>query len=248
MTSRKLGGFLCLLLAASGAMAAEIPDYPFVFVVGKAEVATPPDIAACSMTLRAREQDADKAALAVKERLKVVLATLKANHIAADDIESFKLEKEIITSDDFGKEQAVIKGYEVRRSIKFTVRQLTSLPPVEMSVIGSPNIADVECQFDRTDRAAMEGDLLTKALQSARDQADKLAGPLGRRINAAVAISRVPFDTIAPALGLGGNTYGERFDMMFKRARNPDEIRGEELLVPATIQLSVSVNVLFKVE
>jgi len=35
---------------------------------------------------------------------------------------------------------------------------------------------------------------------------------------------------------------------MFKRSALNDELRGDELLVPATIHLALTVNVLFKME
>jgi hypothetical protein len=88
----------------------------------------------------------------------------------------------------------------------------------------------------------LESDLLTKALRSARDQADKLTGPLGGHVSSAVAISKAPFDSIAASLGLGGAGYAEQMARMFKRSVSD----GDNLLVPATIQMSVSVNVLFK--
>src|SRR5690242_10898040 len=112
------------LLCASGSLAADIPDYPFVFVVGKADTDTPPNIATCSLTLRAREQDPEKAASTVDDRLKSVLATLAANRVAPGDIESSNVQKQALMSDNSDRERAAIKGYEVWRSLKFTARQL----------------------------------------------------------------------------------------------------------------------------
>jgi hypothetical protein len=40
----------------------------------------------------------------------------------------------------------------------------------------------------------------------------------------------------------------ERVDRMFKKSMSSDDLRGDELLVPATIHMSVSVNVMFKME
>lgn len=250
MPMRKTRAFcscLILLTAVTGALAAELPDYPFVFVVGKAETETPPNIAICSLTLRAREQDPTKAASIVEERLKSVLATLRANHIAPKDIESFNVEKQVLTNEYGDKGPAVIKGYDVSRNVKFTVRELGSIAPVETSLFRSPNIASSQCAFDRTDRATVESDLLTKALHSARDEADKLSGPLGRHVNGAVAISKVPFDSIAESFGLGASS-DEKRNRMFKRSVIDAGLHGDELLVPATIHLSVSVNVIFKID
>ena len=246
MVSRRLLGlFFCV---TGGAFAADIPDYPFVFVAGKAAVEAAPNIATCSLTLRAREQDPGKAASIVDDRLKAVLATFKSNHIAPNDIESFTIEKQVLTNENNDNEQTVIKGYDVWRNVKFIVRQLESVAPIEVSLVRSPNITNIDCRFDRTDRASMEADLLTKALHSARGEADKLAGPLGRHVTAAVAVSRVPFDSIAGSFGLGEGSAMEKIDRMFKKSVSADDLRGDELLVPSTIHMSVSVNVLFKME
>jgi uncharacterized protein YggE len=249
MPSNIPNALFAFLLCASGAFAAEIPDYPFVFVVGKADIETPPNIATCSLTLRAREQDPGKAASIVEDRLNAVLATLKANHVAANDIESFNIEKQVLTNENNENERTAIKGYDVWRNVKFTVRQLESVAPVEVSLVRSPNITNINCQFDRTDRAAVEGDLLNKALHSARDEAGKLVEPLGRHVTAAVAVSKVPFEAIGGTFGFGDNYAAmAKIDRMFKKSVGPDDLRGDELLVPSTIHMSVSVNVLFKME
>jgi uncharacterized protein YggE len=114
---------------------------------------------------------------------------------------------------------------------------------IEAGLIGSPNVEQINCQFDRADREALETDLMTRALQSAKDQAEKLAAPLGRRVITAEAISRVPFDSIPDAFGLSSRGALASADRMFKRSVAPDD-----LLVPSTIHLSVSVNVLFKTD
>ena len=88
MTCRHLCGFLGLLLCASGTLAADIPEYPFVFVVGHADIDTPPDIAVCSLTLHAIDPDPGKAESTINERVKTVLAALSANHVSPGDIES----------------------------------------------------------------------------------------------------------------------------------------------------------------
>jgi hypothetical protein len=86
--------------------------------------------------------------------------------------------------------------------------------------------------------------LLAKAIQSARSQADKMAEPLGRHVSAAAAVSRSPFDSIAASLGLGGwSSASEMAGRMIKRSAAADD-----LLVPSTISMSATVNVLFKME
>lgn len=230
-----------LLLCASVAFAADIPQYPFVFTTGKADVDTPPDIATCSLTIHAIDPDAGKAESTVNGRLKEILATLTKRGIASGDIESFSVNKQILSTAYTEKEPAEIRGYDLTRNLTFKARQLKPLPEIEAAFIGAPNVEQINCQFDRADRQVMEADLLGKALRSAKEQAEKLAAPLGRRVTSAEAISRVPFDSIPDALGLGsGASTSER---MFSRS-----VAADELLVPSTIHLSVSVNVLFKME
>ena len=231
-----------LLLYGTSTLAADIPDYPFVFVTGKAEIDTPPNLAICSLTIRAIDQDPGVAESTVDGRLKSVLGTLTVNDVAPSDIESFNISKQILSTAYNEKEPAAIRGYDFTRSLQFKVRQLKSLPTIEGGFVGSPNVEQVNCQFDRTDRAAIEADLLTKAVHSAKDQADKLAKPLGRQVTTAEAVSQVPFYSIAGALA-GGDQLAEleRTNRMFEKSLSADA-----LLVPSTIHMSVWVNVLFK--
>lgn len=234
-----------LLLCSSAAFAADIPDHPFIFVIGRADLAKAPDIAACSMSIHAIDPDAGRAEATVDGRLKAILATLTANGVAPDDIESSTINKRILSS-EFTNEKgpAAIRGYDLARNLQFKARQLKSLPAMEAAFVAVPNVEEISCQFDRTDRKAIEADLLTKALHSAKDQADKLAEPLGRHVMTAVAISQVPFDSIPAAFGLaGGFAELERMNRMFRKSVTP-----ENLLVPSTVQFAVSVNVLFKME
>ena len=171
-----------------------------------------------------------------------MLATLQANHVAPADIESSRIDKQILTETDH--DAVTVKGYNVSRYMSFTVHALEALVPIEQSLIRAPNVADLTCQFDRTDRAIIESELMTKALKSARDEADKLAGPLGRHVTAATAVSKSPFSALSGPLGFG-DPYAAMpgRDRMFKRTYSAND-----LLVPLTIQLTVSVNVLFKME
>jgi uncharacterized protein YggE len=243
MTSKVPCSLFGLLLCVSSVFAAEIPDYPFVFVVGKADIDTPPNVATCSLSIRAIDLDPGKAESAVDGRLKSVLATLSAKRISPSDIESSRIDKQIMLDENRNREPASIRGYDVSRHLKFTARQLDVLPSIELTLTGSPNIESINCQFDRLDRAVIETELLTKAIHSARDQADKLAEPLGRHVTVAVAVSKLPFDSISRMLGLGAESLPPGFDRMFKKS-----VSSDELLVPATISMSATANVLFKME
>jgi uncharacterized protein YggE len=233
---------LCACIPVAGA--ADIPEYPFVFVIGKADADLPPDMASCTLTLRARDPDPGKAATVVATRLQAVLTTLGANQVQAADIESFRVAKQAITSQRDLVDPVRIEGYELWRTLKFKLYRLDSLAPIVDSLTAAPNVTDLDCQFDRTDSAAQEAELLTKALHDARDQADRLAGPLGRHVVAAAAVSRSPFDSISSALGVGSQSnFLQARDRMFRKS-----VTADALLVPATIHLSASVNVLFRMD
>lgn len=234
---------LGLLACSVNAFAEDIPAYPFVFVTGNAEAETPPDIAACSLTIHAIDADAGKAESTVDSRLKALLNVLSQKGVAADDIESFNVNKQILSTAYDEKQPATIRGYDLTRSLSFKVRQLKSLPAIEVEFIGAANLEQINCQFDRTDRHAIEADLVAKALRAAKDQAEKFATPLGRRVTTAQAISQIPFASIPDAFGLGNRATVERMDRMFRKSTTQDD-----LLVPATIHLQVGVNVLFRME
>jgi len=215
-------------------------------VTGKADIDTPPDLAVCSFTIKDIEHDPGKANATVDARLKAVLAVLSENDVASSDIESSNLSKQILSNEYGDKEPAQIRGYDLTRSLQFKLRKLVSLAAIEDELIGAANVEQIHCQFDRTDRAAIEADLLVKALHSAKQQGDHLAEPLGRHVTAAVAVSETPFESIPAAFGLGDQSAGfvsVSAARMFKKSASADE-----LLVPATIHMSVAVNVLFKMD
>jgi uncharacterized protein YggE len=232
-----------LSVAATVAGAAQIPEYPFVSAPGSADSKVAPDIAHCALTVSVRDADASKAAAAVQSRFEAVLAMFAAGHVADADIEADKVDKNVLTENEH--ETVGIKGYELARHVSFTSRQLESLPPLEQSLLHAPNVTDISCRFDRTDRAALEADLMTSALKSAREEAERLAAPLGRHVVAAMAVSKVSFADIPGEFGFGDRQMisASASRRMFKRSALADE-----LLVPATVELSESVNVLFKVE
>ncbi len=164
MTPKIPGYFIGLLLCGS-VFAADLPDHPFIFVTGAAEHDMPPNIAECSLRIHAIDQDSAKAEATIDGRLKSVLAALAAGGVAADDIESFIINKRILSSGFVEKEAAAaIRGYDLTRNVHFKVRKIASLPAIEGGFIGSPNVEEISCQFDRTDRVAL-GELLIKAVQ-----------------------------------------------------------------------------------
>jgi uncharacterized protein YggE len=236
MTSKLSVCLFGMLMCVSAAFAADIPDYPFIFATGKADIATPPNIATCKLMIRAIDQDPSKAESIVDERMKYTLSTLTSKGIASSDIESFNFGKQILTNEDTEKEPATIRGYDVTRGLQFIARELASLPAIENSLVGSSNVEGIHCQFDRTDRASIEADLLTKAVHSAKDHAVRLSEPLGRHVGAAAAVSQQPFDSLAASLGLGDQLAPYRSaGLMFKKS-----VSADELLVPATISLSAT--------
>jgi len=66
----KILSTICLSYWYPAGLPPKFRTYPFVFVVGKADVEIAPNIASCSLTLRAREQDPAEAAAIVEDRLK----------------------------------------------------------------------------------------------------------------------------------------------------------------------------------
>jgi hypothetical protein len=123
------------------------------------------------------------------------------------------------------------------------VRRLQFLAPIEMSLVRSPNVTNISCQFDRTDRAAMGADLLTKALHSTKDESDKLAGPVGRHVTAAVAVSTMSFDSLRGHLASARDMRKKQIGCLRRSAGDNDlqvdELSWRGLLDSARRRLSV---------
>ena len=241
--------WLLMLASAAPAWATDLPAFPFINVSGHAMRAVSPDLARINFTVKARDASAEVAAHAVSERAQEVLDLLAANGIAAADIDAHGVAKQVVFERDSGTSGGARRGpprYEVSRSFSILLRNLASWPDVGTKLLEMQNVEDLEAQFDRTDRQALEAELLVAAAHDAQQQAERLAAGFGQRLGAVQAVSQEPFLAISDLYLRADTRYAYAGSRAFKVSAG--RVSAAEVLVPATIPLAASVNAIYRLE
>lgn len=236
------GVILAVALGPQFSMSSDIPDFPFIFVTGQAETEVPPDIATVTFAIEAFDEDPDKALSVVQERTAELTTGLSSYHIERKDLVAFEITKETVREmKDYVRLR--ILGYEVSRRISVTVRYLDKYDAFMTRLLSLRNVAKVRTQCDTTKRKVLEVDLLTKAAQKAREQADLLAKSFGREISAVQAISPDSrgFGNLGAEFGMRGGYYGVE-GQVFEAALK------EKIFLPSTIKLQKAVNAIFRLK
>jgi uncharacterized protein YggE len=248
--------FAWLLLAVvAPAWGTDLPPFPFINVSGHAVKAVTPDLAKVTLTVKARDPSAEVAARTAGDRAQQVLDLLAGAGIAPADIDAHEISKDVIFDRDSGFSSGGIRRgpprYEVSRSFSVLLRRIAAWPELGPKLLEMPNVEDVGAQFDRTDREALEAELVVAAAHDAQQRAERIAAGFGQHLGAVQAVSQDPFEEISTrflradmryaASAYAGSPVAE---VMVTGAR----VTGAQVLVPATIELAQSVNAIYRLE
>ena len=240
-----------LLAAIAPAWGGDLPAYPFINVTGHALKAVSPDLARINFTVKARDANAEAAARAVAERVEAALAQLAAAGVAAADIDAPGVAKDVVFDRESGVSGGTRRGpprYEVSRSFSVLLRKVASWPELGTKLLEMPNVEALGAQFDRTDRPALEAELLAAAAHDAQQRAERMAAGFGQHLGAVQAISQDPFEEISTRFLRADMRYAYETDRMFKLSAGRNDSPASQVLVPATIPLAASVNALYRLE
>lgn len=240
---RLIGVFAVLIVLVSFTLSeAQLPDFPFVYAEGKAELELPPNIATVSFLIREFDEDSEDAMRVVTERSAELLAFLGELKIQDKDIRAYEITKS--AEREMGREYASLRilGYDVHRSVKVTLRNLTKYEQLVKKLLSMNNIERVDSNFDRTDREKIKEDLITKACQNAREQAKLLAMGSGVQLGNVYAVSQENFQSLSIKFGVSGVAAG----ILSSQSSDWRDDKHGLFFVPSTITFRNSVRVIFK--
>jgi uncharacterized protein YggE len=245
--------YLLIIAAVAPAGATDLPAFPFINVTGQAIRKVSPDLARVNFTVKARDASAEVAARTVAQRAQEAIDLLTAGGIAAADIDAHGVAKEVVFERELGVSSGPRRGaprYEVSRAFAVLVRNVSSWPDIGAKLLEMQNVEDLSAQFDRTDRPALEAELLAAAAHDAQQRAEHIAAGFGQRLSAVQAISQDPFEGISSRFlsPTGGLNVPAEETRMFKVSVTAGRITGAQLLVPASIPLGASVNAIYRLE
>jgi uncharacterized protein YggE len=175
-----------------------LPNQPYIYVEGKAEIEKPADMVTLNFTEVGRNLDQAKANQEVQGRSNKVLALLDSKKIAEKDVVAGDLSSEAEYEETQTPSQTRGKfvGYNVKRAFSVRVRDVTAFAMIADEVLGMGG-----CEFSGINAALsnekeVENQVWEKALANARQQAEETAKAAGIKIDSIFAISPVAFPQI----------------------------------------------------
>lgn len=184
-TSRRpLALGLCLGVLGAAALALPAAAATTLTVTGEAKVSAPPDMATLSTGTVSQAKTADEALAANSKTIADVIAAIKAAGIPASDIATtnFSVQPQYVFPQQGSREPPKLAGFEVRNTVRITVRDLAKLGPLLDKVVQSGANQASGLSFSIADGAKLEGEARLAAVKDAMEQAKAVAAVAGLRL------------------------------------------------------------------
>jgi uncharacterized protein YggE len=216
-----------------------LPNQPYIYVEGKAEVEKQPDFVTLRFDVVVRNADQSKANQDVQAAAAKVLGLLDERKVAKSDVvaQDLKSEPQYEEQEEYGRKRGKIVGYSVTRSFAAKVRELAGFPKLvnDLMAIAGIEFSSIETGFSKEQE--VHDEVWQKALADAREQAEKNVKAVGMKIDSVFAVSPVPFPDIRQRIFRGTEIPTTAEAQRAIEAPNPQEYR----LVPVTLTDSVHV-------
>lgn len=159
-------------------------------VVGEAKVSAPPDMAVLSSGSVTSAKTADDALAANSKAVADVIAAIKAAGVAPADIATanFSVQPQYVYPPQSSREPPKLAGFEVRNSVRVTVRDLGKLGPLLDKMIQSGANQASGLAFSLAEPAKVEREARLASVKDAMDQAKALAAAAGLRLTRITSI------------------------------------------------------------
>lgn len=173
-----------LAVAALAAAPAAAHAAATLTVVGEARVSAIPDMAVLTTGAVSSAKTADEALGANSKAVTAVIEALKAAGIAPADIatQNFSIQPQYAYPAQGSREPPKLTGFEVRNSVRVTVRNLDALGPLLDKVVQSGANQASGLSFSVSDPAKLQREAQLASVKDALDQAKALAAAAGVRL------------------------------------------------------------------
>jgi uncharacterized protein len=231
--------FVPLTVVAAGnevAGLAGLPNQPFLYVEGKADIEKASDLIALHFEISGRNADQGKANQEVQAKAKKLFALLKEAKIEDRDVvaQDLQSEPEFERDETDEKKRGKLIGYVVTRSFNVNVRDLTKYGKLgdQIMALGSVRLRYVGGEVSNRDKVGEE--LWPKAIANAREQAEKTLKPMGMKIDSVFAVSSIDFGEIRGEFLQGGNRVVVTGMNIPTPPDQPSEYRLEMIVIEST--------------
>jgi uncharacterized protein YggE len=213
-------------------------DRNILSVTGTHELVVAPDEAEISFSVVTRN---DNAAMASSENailMNAVVDAIKAEGIAAGDIETTNVYLSKVTEYDYELRKSVDKGYEQRATVRVTVKNLDNVGSVLDAAVqaGVNDIDDVAFTLTPESQTRYKEQALTEATKTAKRKAQTLADASGA--------------TLGRITSLSENSFG--YQPYYANSKAVMAMDGAESaptpISPEQVSMSVSVSIAYELE
>lgn len=175
-----------------------LPDKPYIYVEGKAEVEKPADMMTLRFQLVGRAAQQSKANEEVQATANKIFALIKERKIADSDAiaEDIRSEPEFEKGDDYSDKRGKLIGFKVTRDFQIKLRDLTAFPKLVNDLINTGSVEFYGIQGGLAQEKEIETEIWGKALANAHEQADKTLKALNMKVDSVFAVSPVSFPEI----------------------------------------------------
>jgi uncharacterized protein YggE len=177
---------------------AGLPNQPFLYVEGKAEIEKAPDLISLHFEISGRNVDQGKANQEVQAKAKKLFALFKEAKIEDRDVvaEGLSSEAEYERDEADEKKRGKLIGYVVTRSFNVNVRDLTKYGKLGDQIMALGGVRLRYVGGEVSDRQKLAEELWPKAIANAREQAEKTLKPMEMKIDSVFAVSSIDFGEI----------------------------------------------------
>ena len=176
-----------------------LPNQPFLYVEGKAQIEKAPDIISITFNIEGRNAEQGKANREVQAKAKKVFALLKQANVEDRDVvaQDLRSEAEYERDEVDTKKRGKLIGYVVSRQFKITIRDVTKYGKIgdQIMDLGGVNLDYISGEI--SDSAKLGEELWPKAIANAREKAEKTLKPMGMKIDSVFAVSSMDFGEIS---------------------------------------------------
>ena len=166
---------------AAAQVATPVPEEPVrtITVAGHGSVNVTPDTASVELGVTETNTSLEAAQDQVSIRLDAIIATLREQGVADDDIQTASYNVQILYEYDNNGNLRGINGYTVTSTLKATIRTLDTLGVILDSAVGAGANLLYGISFYVDDPTAPASQARQLAVQDARTKADELASAAG---------------------------------------------------------------------
>jgi uncharacterized protein YggE len=221
-----------------------LPDKPYIYVEGRAEIQKPADIVTLRFELAARAPEQPKANQEVQSKANKIFTMLKERKIADNDViaESIRTEPEFEREENYPYKSGKLIGYKVSRPFQVKVRDVTIFPKLadDLIAVGGVEFSGIDGGLAK--EKEMQNEVWDKALADARERAEKTLKTMNMKIDSVFAISPVPVPEISSTIFPKDRAGVERVIVTGSNIPTAEEVRPSQYrLAPITVSQSVHV-------